>query len=346
MYLWQAKWLGGCSVGFPTMFGHHTSSWAALAIAICMLIVPASALGYSVTLKWTSREDASVAGYHVYVRPADGPERPAVDIPRPQRDSHGHFEGSIGDLQVEKTYTFELSAYAYDGTESDRSNAFTIGYAQASKVVDSDHDGLTDAEEDRNGNLRLDAGETNRLVADSDFDNVPDGIERQFGSDPLDPNSPSCGPLSYSDFRVVGKGTANVGYDAELDDLVLATTSAGKRPTSIGVTYPQYGKGTLKDPLFVTRVRDNDEFRIEIQARSTDGKLYRLRYDGQGGIDKMTKRRLRRSLGDHFTGDRYELIGIDVAADMAQMDPTAVFSHIEQISMRGSLVMQQPLACH
>jgi hypothetical protein len=324
----------------------RTATLAALAIVTHMLVSAASAAAYSVTLRWTNREDPGVAGYRVYVRPTGSAERAPVDIPRPRRDIHGRFEGSIDDLAVETTYTFEVSAYSIDGTESDRSNAFTIGYDQVSNVIDSDHDGLTDAEEDRNKNQRLDGGETNRLIADTDFDGVPDGTEQQFGSDPLDPSSPSCGPLFYSDFRVIGSGTANVGYDPELDDLALATTPGGPRPTSIGVTYPQYGQGHLTDPLFVTRVRDNDPFRIEIRARSTEGKLYRLRYEGHGRINRLTKRRLRRSLGDHFTGERYELIGIDVAADIAQMDPTALFDHIERISMRGSFVMQQPHACH
>jgi len=183
-------------------------------------------------------------------------------------------------------------------------------------------------------------------VADSDGDGVPDGLEREFGSDPLDGNSPNCGPLDFTEFRVVGSGTADVGYDAELDDLALATTPFGTRSTSIGVLYPQYGTGDLREPLLVTRVRANDAFRIEIHARSIDGKLYRLRYEGHGRINRTTKRRLRRSLGDHFTGERYEPIGIDVAGEIGRMDPGAVFDHVERITVRGSLLLQRPQICH
>lgn len=336
----------GLQSQLPDMTGRRTAPWAALATVLALLTSPACAAAYTVAVRWTGTNDATIAGYHLYVRPAGGSERAPIDVPRPRHDGSGRFEALVGDLQVETTYTFAISAYREDGTESDRSNSYTLGYAQAAPVIDSDHDGLTDAEEDGNGNIRFDAGETNRLIPDTDFDNVPDGLERVFGSDPLDSNSPSCAPLTYSDFRVTGKGTANVGYDPELDDLALATTPAGLRSTSIGVMYPQYGRGQLTDPLLVTRVRDNDQFRIEIQARSTDGKLYRLRYEGQGRINRMTKRRMRRSLGDHFTGERYELIGIDVAADIAKMDPTAVFATIERISLRGSFVMQQPQVCH
>ncbi len=320
--------------------------WAALATALTLLAGPTAASAYSVAVRWTSTSLASAAGYHVYVRPAGGPERAPIVVPLPRHDGSGRFETVIDDLQIETTYTFVMSSYGYDGTESDRSNSYTIGYAQAATVIDSDHDGLTDAEEDVNLNQRVDAGETDRLVADVDSDGVPDGLERELGADPFDPNSPSCGPLDFSEFRVVGTGVANVGWDAELEDLALATTPAGSRATSVGVMYPQWGKGNLREPVLVTRIRTNDAFRMDVHARSTDGKLYRLRYEGQGRIDRTTRRRLRRSLGDHFTSERYELIGIDVASEIGRMDPGAVFDHIERVTVRGDMVLQRPQICH
>lgn len=327
------------------MLRRHAST-ALIATVLLLAGSATHASAYSVAVRWTGDSDAAIAGYRLYVQPADGAERPPIDVPRPRHDSSGRFEGVVGDLRVETTYTFALSAYGENGIESPRSNSYTIGYAKAARVVDSDHDGLPDAEEDRNLNLRRDAGETDRLAIDTDGDDVPDGLEGRFGSNALDADSPSCGPLEFSQFRVVGRGAAEVGYDDELDDLALATTPLTWRPTSIGVMYPQYGKGTLRDPLVVTRIRDNEPFRIEIRARSTDGKLYRLRYEAFGRINRVTRRRLRVSLGNYFSGDHYELIGIDVASDMARMDPGAIFDHIERLSVRGSLVMQQPHACH
>jgi len=311
-----------------------------------LLAGPTVASAYSVAVRWTGTNLPSAAGYRVYVRPAGGTERAPVDVPLPRHDGSGRFEIVISDLQIETTYTFVMSSYGYDGTESDRSNSYTIGYAQAATVIDSDHDGLTDAQEDVNRNQRVDAGETDRMIADSDFDSVPDGLEREFGADPLDPNSPSCGPLDFSEFRVVGTGTANVGWDDELEDLAVATTPAGLRATAVGVMYPQWGKGNLREPLVVTRIRTNDAFRIDVHARSIDGKLYRLRYEGHGRIDRTTRRRLRRSLGDHFTGARYELLGIDVAGEIGRMDPGAVFDHIERVTVRGDMVLQRPQICH
>ncbi len=311
-----------------------------------MLTGSTSASAYAVAVRWTDGADRAVAGYRLYVRPAGGLERPPIDVPRPRHDGSGRFEARVGDLDVATTYTFALSAYSAGGGESDRSNSYTIGYRQAAKVVDSDYDGLVDADEDVNLNLRVDTGETDRLIADTDGDEVPDGLEREFGSDPFDPQSPSCGPLGFSEFRTVGYGTTNVGWDDDLGNLALATTPAGRRSTAIGVMYPQYGRGDLDDPIFVTRVRDNDPFRIDVRARSTDGKLYRLRFEGHGRVDRTTRRRLRRSLGSHFTGERYELIGFDVAAEMRRMDDTAIFSHVERLTIRGSMVMEQPRVCH
>ncbi len=159
---------------------------AAAAIVFLLAGIPDARVGdMPVAVRWTG-DDASIAGYRLYVRPAGGAERAPIDVPRPRHDGSGRFETVVDDLDVETTYTFAISAYREDGTESDRSNSYTIGYAQAAAIVDSDHDGLTDAEEDRNLNLRLDAGESDRLVADSDGDDVPDGLERDFGSDPLD----------------------------------------------------------------------------------------------------------------------------------------------------------------
>ncbi len=320
--------------------------YAATAVLLSVVGLASQASAYAVAVRWTGNGEGSVAGYRLYVQPSGGDARPPIDVPRPRHDGTGRFEGIVGDLQVETTYTFALSAYDYTGIESERSNSHTIGYAQAAAVVDSDHDGLTDAAEDPNLNQRRDGGETDRLVADSDGDDVPDGLERRFGSDALDDDSPSCGPLGFSEFRVVGNGSAEAGWNDELGDLALATSPARPRPTSIGVMYPQYGKGTLTDPLVVTRVLDNDPFRIDIRARSIDGKLYRLRYEAFGRINRMTRRRLRVSLGNYFTGERYELIGIDVAADIARMDPGAIFDHVERLTVRGSLVMQQPRVCH
>ncbi len=44
-------------------------------------------------------------------------------------------------------------------------------------VPDTDGDGLTDGEENRNNNSTVDAGETDPRVSDTDGDSIPDGTE-------------------------------------------------------------------------------------------------------------------------------------------------------------------------
>lgn len=314
-------------------------------MVLAVLAMPALASAYSVMLRWSDHDDGAVAGYRVIVRPAGEPERPPIDVARPRRDAMGQYQATIGDLDVTVSYVFALGAYDTAGRELGRSNERAIGYAQAAAVVDSDRDGRTDAEEDANLNLVRDAGETDRLVADTDGDLVPDGLEIAYGADPLTPGSPACAPIDFSEMRVVGRGTADVVFDPDLGADALVTEPKGRRSTGIGVMYPREGRGSLASPLLVTRLLDDDAFRVEIQARSTAGKLYRLRYDGHGSVTRITKRRLRRDLGAYFAGDRYEAIGIDVAAELAVMDPTAVFAAIERISVRGSLAMQRLHVC-
>ncbi len=150
-------------------------------LVACQLLIPACAAAYSAQLRWNAPTDPAVAGYHLYVREGDAPYGAPRDVV-PDADGDGAVVAVLSDLTVEKTYTFAVSAYASDGTESERSNERSLGYAQAAAVVDSDGDGLTDADEDVNLNGAQDPGETDRLNPDSDGDLVPDGVERPIRS--------------------------------------------------------------------------------------------------------------------------------------------------------------------
>lgn len=321
----------------------RTPLCAALAISLWHLAAPASVLAYSVALQW-SGGGSSIAGYRIYVRPAGGDERPSIDVPSPRHDGAGRFKAVLSDLDVATTYTFTMSAYDASGSESDRSNAQSIGYAQAARVVDSDYDGLPDAAEDRNLDLQRAGGETDRLNPDTDGDGVPDGVEVQYGSDPLAPGSPSCGDLDPATLRPVGTGTLNVMNDGGEPTLVM--DAAGQRATSFGVIYPWNGKAAIRDPLLVTSIRSDDTFRIEVRARSTAGKLYRMRWVSRSRAVKWsTRRRMTRSLGDAFSLERDRMVGFDIAAEMATMDPGAVFASIERITVRGEMLLGSIRTC-
>ena len=316
---------------------------AALAIGLWQIAAPASVLAYSVALQW-SGGDTSIAGYRIYVQPAGGDERAPIDVPSPHHDGTGRFKAVLSDLDVATTYTFTMSAYDASGTESDRSNAQSIGYAQAARVVDSDFDGLPDGAEDGNLDLRRTGGETDRLNPDTDGDGVPDGLEVHYGSDPLSPGSPSCTPIDPATLRPIGVGMLNVMNDGSDPTLVL--DAAGQRGTSFGVIYPWSGKAVIGDPLLVTSVRADDAFRLEVRARSTAGKLYRMRWVSRSrAVTWSTRRRMTRALGDGFSLDHDRMVGFDIAAEMAAMDPNAVFASIERITVRGEMLLGPIRTC-
>jgi hypothetical protein len=317
---------------------------AALAIWLWTLAAPATVLAYSVALRWTAADDATIAGYRIYVRPAGGSERAPIDVPRPRHDGSGRFKAVLSDLDVATTYIFTMSAYDEYGTESVRSNAHSIGYAQAAAVVDSDFDGLPDAVEDRNLDLNRNSGETDRLNPDTDGDGVPDGLEVAYGSDPLTPGSPTCTSIDPATLRPVGAGTLNLVDDAGEPTLVM--DASGRRGTSFGVVYPGNGKATIGSPLLVTSIRTDDAFRIEVRARSTAGKLYRMRWVSRSrAVTWSTRRRMTRALGDQFSLDRERMVGFDIAAEMAAMDPAAVFASIERITVRGEMLLGPVRTC-
>ena len=103
-------------------------------------------------------------------------------------------------------------------------------------TVDTDGDGLGDGLEDANHNGKVDEGETNPLVGDSDSDGFDDGTEKGCAKDPLDAESvpvdkDSSGICDGAETDVDGDGVADgvevfCGFDPEsnastpsLDDL-------------------------------------------------------------------------------------------------------------------------------
>jgi hypothetical protein len=84
-------------------------------------------------------------------------------------------------------------------TESRHSNELSVDYAAVAGVVDSDGDGLTDAEEDANLNRKRDANETDRAKADTDLDGLSDGAEVAAGLDPLNGDSDGDGKVDSQD---------------------------------------------------------------------------------------------------------------------------------------------------
>ena len=318
---------------------------ALLALLAWQLLFPIAASAYSVMLRWDAPADAAIAGYRLYVRADDDPYGAARDLV-PDGDGIGALTATVDDLDVVRTYTFALTAVTVDGVESERSNERTIGYAEAAEVVDSDGDGLPDALEDVNLNRVRDPGETDRLVADSDGDVVPDGVEVTQGTDPSNPLSPACTALPFGDFAFGRGGTAEIAWDPEVGDDVLRTTSTSRTPLRFRASYPAKGLASVPATMLATAIRTGARFRFEVTVRSTLGKRYKLRYEGNGGVGRRAGRTLTVALGATFAArDGWVALGRDLDADLAALDPSAVLATVTQIRMWGAYAARTLRLC-
>jgi hypothetical protein len=143
----------------------------ALSLALAWL-APANSLAYSARVRWQPSTTGSIAEYEVYKRTATegyGASEPGT----PTADSGGVLSLVVSNLDVRTDYFFRVKAVATSGT-SPLSNEVRIGYADVAGVLDSDGDGLRDAQEDVNLNRLVDAGESDPTRADSDGDGVGD----------------------------------------------------------------------------------------------------------------------------------------------------------------------------
>ncbi len=91
-------------------------------------------------------------------------------------------------LDYEAEQSLSIRVRVSDSVGLNFTRNFTIAVTDDT-TEDADGDGLTEAEEDLNGNGILDAGETDPNEADTDGDGYNDRVERNGGSNPRDPNS-------------------------------------------------------------------------------------------------------------------------------------------------------------
>jgi len=147
---------------------------------------------YDASVGWEPTSGA--AGYKLFVRYEDDGVALPTDVGSPVADADGLVRVFVESLPLGPTAYFAVAAYDASGRESAQSAELAITYAQAAAVSDSDGDGLTDAEEDADLDGIADAGETDRLRADTDGDGFDDASELGvYGTDPLDASSnPSC----------------------------------------------------------------------------------------------------------------------------------------------------------
>ena len=155
--------------------------WAVLASGI-VFARGATAATYSVRAHWRASTDATVTGYRVYTRAPGGAFSLALDARMPVAASDGTLAVVVPGLDVCTSHGVVMTAYHADGVDSAYSNEIVLTYAQIASMIDTDGDGLTNAQEDRDLDCVVDPGETDPNRADTDGDGVPDGRDACQGT--------------------------------------------------------------------------------------------------------------------------------------------------------------------
>ncbi len=182
-------------------------STTALAALFFVVSVPSSTEAYDATVAWTGGANTdAIVGYKIYVR--QGVNYSGVvptDAGLPTADSKGVYHFRLTGIPMGPTSWFSVNGYTAQGVEARQSNELTVDYATAARTVDSDGDGLVDAEEDKNLDRQVDPGESDPGRADSDNDGLSDSVEIEVtGTDPLKVDSDGDG---YSDGQENADGT-------------------------------------------------------------------------------------------------------------------------------------------
>ncbi len=230
----------------------RSSCFAALAMLISSLAAPALADAYQVAVSWQPlvSQGGGIAGYHVYVRQGvDYQGVSPVDVGLPVAGSDGALNVQVSGIPMGPTSWFMVRSYDSSRIEGPRSNELALDYATAAAVVDSDGDGLVDADEDVNLNATVDAGESDPNSADTDGDGLDDGRESALGTSATDSDSDDDGLSDFDEVEVIGTNPllADSDGDGELDGVEVAAgtdpTDANSNSTSAD---PVCGNGILE----------------------------------------------------------------------------------------------------
>jgi len=270
-----------------------------LAVAVLLVIGAARVAGaYDALVSW--RPVVGAVGYRIYIGYADQEFAPPIDVSAIVPESDGVIRVVAEGLPLGPTASFAISSLGALGAESDLSNRKSLDYATVAAVVDSDGDGLTDAEEDVDLDGKRDPGETDPSAGDSDGDGLSDGAERkQHGTDPLSADSDGDG---VDDGREIAAGTdPNDPSDGNAGGCDPATESCG--PPSAGglwiaaATYPdaefegamtigaEFARGADDDPdadSLVPWLVYPASNRNDYEGDSGDQTIYRVRIPSSG----------------------------------------------------------------
>ncbi len=162
---------------------------------------------YDAEVVWRPAVDPQEAasGYFLYADTQPGSTNSPIDVGMPSAQPDGTLVYTLVDLPLGPTTYVSVASYDDSSAEIARSQEMALDYAAVASVVDSDGDGLTDAQEDVDLDQVVDAGESDPFDVDSDGDGLEDGDEvNVHGTDPADADSDGDG---YSDGQEISDGS-------------------------------------------------------------------------------------------------------------------------------------------
>jgi len=205
-------------------------------------IARATADAYDTVLTWTPVEQAS--GYRILHRPAPGETWYAVDAGPIATGGDGLVRARVEGLEYGVACDLAIATYDEAGAERGRSGAIRLDYAAVAHLVDSDGDGLSDADEDRNLDRRIGAGETDPANPDTDGDGLDDGDEVLIHhTDPLSADSDGDG---LTDQQEVASGS-DPNRDESGCVFIFAAIDPGLTLAGTMKAEPRYAEGDDAD---------------------------------------------------------------------------------------------------
>jgi len=245
-----------------------TASFVRFATALLVLCA-SPAFGYDAQVGWSPVSGAS--GYKVYVGLDGAAYSAPINVGKPAAESDGVIRVYVTDLPLGPNVRFAATAYDSNGTESAKSNVLDISYADAAVVLDSDNDGLTDAEEDKNLNNQVDSGETDPNDADTDNEGLKDGAEvRTYKTNPLKRDTDGDGLNDYAEVKT--HGTDPLDPDSDNDGITDGSeVTAGTDPND--ANDPPASPPPPSDPVCGNGVKETGEQCDDGNADNNDGCL-------------------------------------------------------------------------
>lgn len=213
----------------------------------------------------------------------------------------GHAEGPAEDEKEEKPGE-ETEVLDSDG--DGLSNAEELALGTNPLLQDTDEDGLSDYEEvNRTG--------TDPLLADTDADGLPDGDEIKIG---LDPGNPATFGVPDAEYRVEQRITA------ESEALEVVNTEENPYRLSLDITAAGYVEGSLS-------VRESSYAGV-IQNEAVLGRIPELHYPQEAGIGQVT---LRFEIAGEYTENTLGLFPEE--EEFAGIRRLNVFQYFEELNM-------------